>query len=107
VGALVTSFRPEPNLERKLKPETKAFLVETAGEVARMGNHYAGHPIMPSSQGQPIVVETDGDRVLVVNTDYGAAITEFGSAAKNTPARAPLRRGVGAAGLRFRDTGKQ
>lgn len=77
-----------------------------ANAVARSGHRHSA-AIMPrasASKSAPIVVQHHGQDVLVVNTDYGAAITEFGS--RHTPPEAPLRRGAQAAGLTLRDNGQ-
>lgn len=82
-----------------------ARAVAAAANVAVRGTPPAG-AIMPRAgrKTSPIVVQHTGSDVLVVNTDYGAVITEFGS--RHTPPGAPLRRGTQAAGLKLSDHGQ-
>jgi hypothetical protein len=102
-------FRPNPNAEDELRsqPEYREGLKEIAEparvEVAAAARAESG-PWMPRQGEEPIQVVDDEDGVYIVNTDYAAAIQEYGSA--RTPPHAPLRRGVRAAGLRLEEQPK-
>lgn len=76
-----------------------------AEKAARMAEQFAGNPWMPRAgeANQISVVESDGN-VYLSNSDHAAHLKEFGSS-RNAPT-APLRRGVQAAGLRFKDEGR-
>ena len=76
-----------------------ATAVQQGANAALRTSHRHG-AIMPrpGHQASPVVLEDTDDGVAVVNTDYGAVITEFGS--RHTPPEAPLRRGAQAAGLK-------
>lgn len=103
-------FKPSPDQDRLLREEKLAASERAGQELARHARRLSGEiaaPWMRRKGSSLIVVQRSGGRTRVINTDYGAAIQEFGSAAKNTPAYAPLRRAVGAAGLRFKDAGPQ
>lgn len=87
------------NLERELlaDPGLRRHVKDRAGDLARRAEGFA-HRIMPRNA-RAMEVRTDGDKVLVVNTDHGGHIDEFGS--KNNPPNASLRRAARESGLRI------
>lgn len=99
-------------LERlKTGPEYQAGMTLLAaavrnGAAAALRSSPSHGALMPRDghRDQPFVLEDTDAGVAVVNTDHGAAITEYGS--RHTPPVAPLRRGAQAAGLTLRDTGR-
>lgn len=98
-------FRKNPHFEREVKrsPAYKRALANAAEPAAASARGIA-HRIMPSGRGQGIHVDTSGDEPAIVNPDHGAHLDEWGS--KNNPIFAPLRRGIRAAGLRFKALGR-
>ncbi len=101
----MAKFVPDPSFDEKLQsdPMYRAAL-KAAAEPAAAAARNTAHAIMPSKRGRDITVVVDGKRVLVSNPDHGAHLDEWGS--KNNPPYAPLRRGVRAAGLKFKESGK-
>ena len=95
-------FLPNPGFARELfseDPEAPKGVAAEAERAARIIRTQA-HEIMPreDADAQIIVEETEAG-AQILNTDHGAAIDEFGTA--YTPAYAPMRRGVRAAGFRL------
>ena len=99
-------YVPNPGFSREImrEPETLDGLAESAEGAARHAENFAGRPWMPRPGGEHIVVVQEGGNVYIANKDYGAHLKEWGS--KNNAPIAPLRRGVQAAGLRFKDEGR-
>jgi hypothetical protein len=61
-------------------------------------------PVRTGAYQRSFVVVEDGGNVYLANTDWKAHWIEWGSA--HNTAKAPIRRGILAAGLRFKDEGK-
>lgn len=103
------SFKPNPRfvVEMKRDPAYRAALMAGA-QVARARAEAlarAAHaPWMRRKGASTIEVHPEGDHVVLVNTDYAGHLQEWGG--KNNPAHAPLRRGIRAAGFRFRESPK-
>jgi hypothetical protein len=95
-------FRPNPNLRQELEREAahQVALKVAAEDVAGKARSIA-HRIMPAGAGEQIVVQQEGTEVVVANLAHGGHLDEWGSI--NSPAYAPLRRGVREAGLRLDD----
>lgn len=96
-------FIPNPAFIKELQeqPDTAKALAQAAEKAAPKAEAFVGD-VMPSPGRRRIeVVEEDGE-ILLVNTNYGAQIEEFGS--KNNPPYSPLRRGVRAAGFRLKES---
>lgn len=83
--------------------EHRQALREAAKSVASFASTFASQAREPwmKRQSRTIEIQQDTDVTAVVNTDYAAHLSEWGS--KNNSAHAPLRRAVQAAGLRFRE----
>lgn len=96
------AFKPNPNFAQELGAGVNNVLREAAEKSAEEVRNVK-HRIMPKSRGRGSVVvrEIDG-RIVLGNTDRGAHLDEFGS--KNNPAYQPLRRGIRAAGYRFKES---
>lgn len=105
---MTNNFRPNPAFETEVRqqPRFRRLLNDAGKDVAGHANRFAkaaGAPWMrrkAMARNRPIVVDDDGDKVYVVNTDHGGHLLEWGS--KNNPPHGPLRRGVRAAGLKLR-----
>ena len=110
-GILKMVVNPEFPAEMSNEPTFLSMMRAQGQEICRVADHnlhqFARAPFMPrpGHEDNPFIVEEDEESVMVVNTDYGAIIYEFG--AIRTPAYAPLRRAVEAVGLTFTevDTG--
>ena len=96
-------FLPNPNFINELAKETPQVeqLTEAAESSAKEAEKIRHH-IMPQQRDPAIEVEHDGFKVLLVNTDYGGHLDEWGSS-KNPP-YAPLRNGVRNAGYPLEET---
>jgi len=92
------------HLERDLERELayKRGLHEKAEEAAR--NAKAVAPVLTGAYRDSIQATEEGGEVFVVAKDWKANFIEFGTV--NNPPKAPLRRGVQAAGLRFKASRK-
>lgn len=96
-----------PNIEQELwdDPEFRIAMAEKARAVANYATAFERTihaPWMPRSKSKFEVKQYNRGRELYVfNTDYAAAITEWGSV--NNPPYAPLRRAVRAAGLALKE----
>ncbi len=90
-------FRPNPRLEQEILalPGVRAHLAAAAQQVAGRVRQVAPH----RTGDYAASIEVDG--TTVGSTDAAAVPIEFGS--QNNPVYAPLRRGVLAAGLTFKD----
>lgn len=96
-----------PHLDAELRRVIRPALLTAANAVRDKAESYddAAHgPWMPRKRGPVMRAELDGERAVVVNSDYAAHLIEFGS--QNNPAHAPLRRAVRAVGLRFKAASK-
>jgi len=95
-------FKPNPHFAQELGAGVQNILREAAEKSAEEVRDVK-HRIMPRRRGKGTVVvrEIDG-RIVLGNTDAGAHLDEFGS--KNNPAYQPLRRGITAAGFRFKES---
>lgn len=95
-------FKPNPNFAKELGDGVHHILREAAEKSAEEVREVK-HRIMPQSRGRGSVIvrEIDG-QVVLGNTDRGAHLDEFGS--KNNPTYQPLRRGIRAAGYRFKES---
>lgn len=91
------AYIPNPGFEKEFADENPGFLEEAGRGIAEEANRIAPR-IMPA-KAQAVEVQVDGGVVLVVNTDYGGHLAEWGS--KNNPATMPLRRAVRAKGYRL------
>jgi len=96
-------FELDPAFETELARE---FLPAAAEEVAGHAERFSrqsGRGWMPNrdAKRQPIQVGGSGEDVYVANHNHGAHLQEWGS--RNNSAHAPLRRAVGAAGLRLEE----
>jgi hypothetical protein len=91
-------FKPNRDFEREIHAAYATAVTMAAAERARGRAEALSHHAMPRG-GARIVCVPDGEDTLLVNTNYGGAIEEFGSV--NSPTYAPLRRGVRAAGFRL------
>lgn len=99
---------PNPELAAELgrDPRYQHALSEAAGEVRDAAERLA--PRGPDPRGGHVadhirVVEEDGEVRVAIRDPFGHLV-EWGS--RNNPPYAPLRRGVQAAGLRFREQQK-
>ena len=104
-------FVPDPSFEAEMRKDAalKIAMLDAATEAKAFGNAFSREihaPWMPRRGRETIEVEQqdDGRTVLLVNTDYAAAITEWGSSFN--PPHAVLRRAVRAAGLDLREASK-
>lgn len=97
-------FVPNPRFAAELKSQDgiKQSLADQA-EAVRARTEPTVPRILPSGP-KALEVQTDEDGVRVVNMDHGGHIAEFGSV--KFAARAPLRRGVQAAGMRLAEEPK-
>ena len=97
---------PNPNFEREfhadIRNETKLrqALVTAARPAVKVANQL-GHAIMPKGKGPAVSVVSDAEGVFIVNAAYGSHLDEYGSI--TNPPYAPVRRGIHAAGLPFRE----
>ena len=97
------AFIPNPNFVNELAKETPQVQALTeAAEASRDEAEQIRHHVMPKQKDPAIEVQHEGFRVLLVNTDYGGHLDEWGSI--NTPAAAPLRNGVRNAGYPLEET---
>lgn len=103
-------YVPNPGFSREIMGDRDFMdgLAQSAEGARKYAENFAaaaGGPWMPRPGASSLVevVEVDGN-VYLSGTDYAAHLQEFGS--KNNPAHAPLRRGIEAAGLRFKDDGR-
>lgn len=102
-------YVPNPGFSKEImdEPETLEGLAESAEGARQHAENFAaaaGGPWMPRAGEEQIQVTESGGNVYIVNTDHAGHLLEWGS--KNNPPHAPLRRGVQAAGLRFKDEGR-
>lgn len=101
----MAGWRPNPALVQELKrePAWQHHLRLKAAEVARLAEDntkaFTRKGFMPRGQPLFVVEEAADGSVIVLNTDYGGHLYEFGSI--KTPVMAPLRRAVRAVGLKF------
>lgn len=97
--AFNTEIRRDPEIKHAAKGE-----LEDAIPYIRQRVTAAGGAWMPEKGKRQLeVIEVAGETVLT-NRDHGGHLMEWGSI--NNPPHAPMRRGVRAAGLRFRDLPK-
>lgn len=97
-------FFPNPRFDEELKREgtLDESLKDSAGRARDRAEALAPR-IMPA-RSRSIEVQTSGEGdVLLVNTDHGGHLAEWGSA-KNPP-MAPLRRAARDVGLRVEESG--
>jgi hypothetical protein len=100
-------YVPNPGFSTEIMKERATLdgLAESAEGAAQMARNFAGRPWMPrAGAGEQIQVVESGGNVYLVNQDHAAHLKEFGS--RRSAPTAPLRRGIEAAGLRFKDEGK-
>lgn len=103
VGPL--GWRPNPKLDAELaaSPEMVSELRTVAAGVARVAEtnirQITRQGFMPRGGDLVVVEEGHDGSVIVLNTDHGGHLYEWGSI--NTPAYAPMRRAVRAVGLKF------
>jgi hypothetical protein len=99
-------FRPNPNFNRELRDHSGTTdALEAAAEAAGRAVQREQHGFVPNKQASSSVeVEVEDGSVRLRNTDRAALVEEYG--ALRTPALAPLRRGVRAAGLRLDEHGR-
>jgi hypothetical protein len=97
-------FVPNKDFGKELAedPEAREGLVAIAGVAVPFISQFYRESyraaLMPrAGQRQPIEVQATDEGVFIVNTDFGGHLAEWGS--KNNPAKAPMRRGVRAAGF--------
>jgi hypothetical protein len=95
-------FVRNPLFEAEVRAQPSyALLMRRAGDrVGRFADRFCQEieaPWMQRGNEPTIVVVQQGNRVAVLNTDYGGHLMEWGSV--NNPPHAPLRRAVRAAGL--------
>lgn len=98
-------YIPNPAFARLLasQEEVKGALADKAEEVRPKAEQNA--PRIMRRNPQAFEVQSDGDGVYLVNTDYGGHLAEWGSV--NNAPQAPLRRAVRATpGLRLEEQGK-
>lgn len=98
----MAAFFPNPRFLEELKsqPEVQEALRKAAGPAVRAANSRR-HRIMPQTgrgrKNAIELVETAAGEILMVNTDRGGHLDEYGS--KNNPAYSPLRGGARDAGF--------
>lgn len=95
-------FKPNPNFEQEIaaQEETREGIAKAAEPARSMAESFArqaGAPWMPRAGHETVEVQVDDDGVLLVNTDHGGHLMEWGSI--RNPPHAPLRRGALAAGF--------
>lgn len=98
-------FIPNPAFLRELskEPEVKETVSGKAEEAKSRAEEFA--PRIMRRNPEAIEVQEDGDEVVLVNTDYGGHLAEWGSV--NNPPYAPLRRAIRATpGLRLEEEGR-
>lgn len=97
-------FVPNPRLDDELR-RNKQFLLGISEDVQNARDAAKGFaPVRSGDYRDSIEVEIQGKDVVLVAKDFKAHWIEWGSI-HNSPS-APLRRGVQAAGLRFKEASK-
>lgn len=93
-------FRPNRNFDRELQRQAsyQARLAQAAEPAAEQAKQFA--PVRTGDYRDSIKAVADAEGVRVQATDWKANWIEFGSI--HNPVFAPLRKGVRAAGLRFK-----
>lgn len=98
-------YVPNPGFSKEIMGE-RDFMDGLKGE-AEKAKSYAENfsPVRTGAYRDSFEVVEDGGNVYLSNTDWKAHWIEWGNA--HQAPQAPLRRGVQAAGLRFKDEGRQ